>query len=124
MNQKSKQMALFANRFDKVNILKCYRIAKWQNLKHPVAVYVSLKYCFPNKSILTGDIFFIIITHIFVRKMSADGVKQPIIIIMIIIIIIIPTLILIQKTIDNNLIGKHYFVFGHTSNNDTYNQKL
>ena len=84
-----------------------------------MAVYVSLKYCFPNKSILTGDIFFIIITHIFVRKMSADGVKQPIII-----IIIISTLILIQKTIDNNLIGKNYFVFGHTSNNDAYNQKL
>lgn len=119
MNQKSKQMALFANRFDKVNILICYRIAKWQNLKHLVAVYVSLKYCFPNKSILTGDIFFIIITHIFVRKMSADGVKQPIII-----IIIISTLILIQKTIDNNLIGKNYFAFGHTSNNDAYNQKL
>jgi hypothetical protein len=119
MNQKSKQMALFANRFDKVNILICYRIAKWQNLKHLVAVYVSLKYCFPNKSILTGDIFFIIITHIFVRKMLADGVKQPIII-----IIIISTLILIQKTIDNNLIGKNYFVFGHTSNNDAYNQKL
>jgi hypothetical protein len=51
--------------------------------------------------------------------MSADGVKQPIII-----IIIISTLILIQKTIDNNLIGKNYFAFGHTSNNDAYNQKL